>query len=619
MSAARNLIPFQLPGEVAGAAMSSALPAGEQERSGDAPTRSLLINSADEQRALGRLAIIQPLLDFDEDPSRFTRSKSEVIRAICQEHSVGRATIFRWQEAFREGGLPALADRRRSDKGRSRYFEANPRAAWVAAYLHLECRQSCRAVHEELVRNAQLLEIAEPPHYDTVRNWLAAVPPCLRAYALKGRRVYQERMAPYLSRGYVDVAPNQIWVSDHMIHDVEVMNDCFPEAEWGMPIRLRFTCLLDFRSRYVVGTSWCWEGSSRSISTAMRRALGRYAPCAHFYCDNGKDYLKVAKGAVPAWLTDPAEVRGWHERELARIERVGILARLGIRVTHCIAHHPQSKHVERFFRTLHEQFDRRWHQHYTAGAPHLRPDATAAAMMLHRRLLKRGQAQRSTHPPASAFIALACEWIEEYSNRPHTGRGMDGGVTPSEIYATRPAEAPLAGFDSMALLLEDHTRRKVRECSVEIDRRRYTYFDDASRDTLHQLNDTSVVVAYDPNDPDAVAILDDAGHLLTWAKAETFLRMDPSDPETQQQIAQSMADRRHLAKQTRSALELITRTARSLGAKTPVESMVERTALVPAVESLLTHRSPKPTPPAAEPAASTPADAARLLLKGLRK
>jgi putative transposase len=608
MSAARNLVPFQLPGEAAGAAMLPALPAGRTGATGDAPARAALIDSADQEQAEERLAIIQPLLDFDADPHRFAKSKSQLVRSICAERGIGRATLFRWQEAYREGGLPALADRQRSDKGRSRYFEANPRAAWVAAYLHLECRQSYRAVFEELSRRAGELELAELPHYDTVRSWLASVPPSLRAYALKGRREYTERCAPYLSRGYTDVEPNRIWVSDHAIHDVEVMNDCFPEAEWGMPIRLRFTCLLDFRARYVTGASWCWEGSSRSIATAMRRALLRYEPCEGFYCDNGKDYLKVAKGAVPAYLVDPSAIAGWHQRELVHIERTGILARLGIRVTHCIVHHPQSKHVERFFRTMHEQFDRRWHHHYTAGAPHLRPDATTAAMMLHRKLMKRGKAANSTHPPASVFIALATEWIEEYHNRPHSGRGMDG-ATPAEIFAMRPEGIVRADSDALALLLEEHDRRKVRECSVEIGRRRYIGFDQESLHTLHQLNDTSVVVAYDANDPDAVAILDDAGHLLTWAKAESYLRMDPADPETQAAIAQSMADRRHLEKETRNTLAVISRTARSLGAKTPVESMAERAAIIPAVESLLTHRTPKPKPSAD---AQAPASAAEI-------
>jgi hypothetical protein len=612
MSAIRHLLPFRTAGaETTAISLSGALTGLQPGTSGELfPGRAALLGPAEQEQAEGRLAAIQPLLDYDVDPGRFAHlrltdgtsvtSKSLLAEHLSEKHGVSKRTLFGWQRTYREGGLPALADRQRSDKGRSRWFESNRNAAWVAAYLHLECRQSYRAVHEALVANSEALALAELPSYETVRAWLSSAPACLRAYALQGRRAYQERMAPYLSRGYTDVASNQIWVSDHALHDAEVLNDCFPELEFGAPMRLRITCLIDFRSRYVVGASWCPEGSSRSIATAMRRAIAQHGPCSHFYCDNGKDYLKVARGAVPAYLRDPEAIAGWSEREMARIERVGILARLGIRVTHCIVRHPQSKHVERFFRTMHEQFDRRWHQHYTGGAPHLRPDATSAAMMLHRKLARHGRVNESTHPPASLFIALAMGWIEEYHGRPHSGRGMEG-ATPAEIFAERPAMSSTP-VDALALLMEEQTRLKVRECAVEWTpvpkggKRRFTFFDEASRDTLHMLNEQHVIVAYDPNDLDTVALLDESGHFLCWAKAEQYLRMDPADPGTQQQIADSMRDRRHLEKTTRNVIAEISRNARAIGARTPVESLAARTPLAPVIESALTHRSPKPQP-----------------------
>jgi hypothetical protein len=304
---------------------------------------------------------------------------------------------------------------------------------------------------------------------------------------------------------------------------------------------------------------------------------------------------------------------------MEQIERVGILARLGITVTHCIAHHPQSKHVERFFRTMHEQFDRRWYQHYTGGAPHRRPDATTAAMTLHRKLMRHGRVAESTHPPASVFIALCLGWIEaEYHQRPHQGRGMDG-QSPEEAFAGRaPVIDPIAP-DALALLLEEHTRRKVRECAVELGKRRYSFTDAVSRDVLHDLNDTEVIVAHDPNDVEMVAILDEGGHFLTWARAEEHVRMDPGDPDTQNRIAQSMADRRHLEKRTRTQLEQISRAARAVGAKTPVEALAAKVAVVPAVEAVLTHRPPpKPKPSSDAKAPASAADIAASFLEALK-
>ena len=102
----------------------------------------------------------------------------------------------------------------------------------------------------------------------------------------------------------------------------------------------------------------------------------------------------------------PATSSGWWGLELDSIAATGILGRLGIAVTHCIPHHPQSKAIERFFRTMHERFDRCWPT-YTSGDPFTRPESTDLAMMQHRRLLKAGRVAESKHPLASRFI-LAC-------------------------------------------------------------------------------------------------------------------------------------------------------------------------------------------------------------------
>jgi putative transposase len=598
--------------------------------------RVALPNPAHQQQAEERLAILQPILEYSQDPGRYAAlrlrdgrgvsSKTKLIQYQAETSGNCERTIKTWLARYNAGGFPALADRQRSDKNTSRWFSEHRDAAYVAAYLYLLCRQSCRVCHETLVREHGMLGIAEEdlPSYETVRAWLKSMPPYLEAYAREGRRAYRERMAPYLSRHYSDVGANEIWVSDHMIHDVEVANDCFPELPWGTPMRLRFTCLLDFHARYVVGYSWCPEGSSRSIGAAIRRAILQHGAPRSFYCDNGKDYLKVARGARPAYLTDPAAIRGWQDTEMAAIEKLGILARLNVTVTHCIVRHPQSKHVERFFRTLHEQFDKRFFQHYTGGAPHLRPDATSAAMEIHRKLFRRGLAQFSTHPPASFFIAACMAWIEEYHHRPHSGEGMNGR-SPSEVFAedrmAAASQTRAIGRDELAILLTERTTRKVRECAVEFNRCRYTYTDAISRDVLHELNEREVIVAYDSADPDWIALLDEGGHILCWAAPEEKVDFAPGDPATQQRIAESMADRRHMEKATRNLVDEIAREARVTGAVSPVEALVQSAKFPQIVAPVLTHRvpTPKATPSPEASAPLTPAQAARLLLEGLRK
>src|SRR5271157_624794 len=263
-----------------------------------------------EAQARERYAVIEPLIHFEREQRAAPHGQlhldlglklpdgtpvttfTQMCLYLADKHKKGRATLLRWLARWREGGLPALADRTRSDKDTSRFFAKHPKAATLAAYLFLEQRQSVRAAHEAIQRDCLSLGITprELPDYETVRAFLKgpAFSEPLKILAREGQRVYRERCAPYVSRGYTDVGSNEIWVSDHMIHDVEVQNDCFLDAEWGTPIRLCFTAILDFRARFVAGCSWAWEGSSRSITTALRRAVTAHGPAEVFYCDNGQ-------------------------------------------------------------------------------------------------------------------------------------------------------------------------------------------------------------------------------------------------------------------------------------------------------------------------------------------
>jgi hypothetical protein len=589
MSAALALIPFASPAA--------------------RPERVALPDTEARAQAEGRHAIIKPILSYDGDPARYVSlrlkdgtpvtSMSRLVEHTAEANGTTSTTIYRWLRAFKDGGLPALADKQRSDKGASRFFQTYPRAAWLAAYLYLDQRQSCRVAHEAIVREREALQIpaGDLPHYDTVRAWLKSMPPSLTVYARNGRKAYRDRMAPYLRRGYTEFA-NQIWVGDHMIHDVECANDCFDDAEWGAPIRIRLSAMLDYRSRYLTGANWAWEGSSRAIAATMRRAVLRCGPPEHLYVDNGKDYRKVARGAQPGYLAEsPLAPQGWWRAELDKVAATGFLARMGVAVTHCIPHHPQSKHVERFFRTLHERFDKVWPT-YTSGNPFTRPDATTASMMEHRKLLKSGRAALSKHPLASHFVAACLAWIEEYNVTPHGGEGMEG-CSPAQVFEAHlnPAQKPAPEPAALALLMAEREKRTVRECAVALNKRRFVPVDEAGYTTLHCQNEREILVAYDPGDRDAAAALDLDGCFLAWLRPEDLARFAPGDPKVQKQIGDSMAMRRRLEKGTRETIEAISRAARSNGAQTPLAAMAARLAPPSGnVTDILTQRKPRLAP-----------------------
>jgi hypothetical protein len=597
------------------------------------PQRVALSDPEALAQAQMRLQIIQPLLDYraelpgarmlwmqDGTP---VSSFSRMVQFTSESTGISAATLYKWLANYKEGGLPALADRQRADKGKSRFFQQYPKAAWLAAYLYLDERMSATVCHEAILRDLQILQIpAEAaPSYETVRAWLSQMPAALTVYARQGRKAYRERMAAYLRRGYTDVYANQVAVMDHMIHDVECANDIYDNVELGAPIRIRLSAMIDYRSRLFLGASWAWEGSSRAIAATMRRAIYRHGPPEQIYADNGKDYRKVAKGALPGYLREsPLAPVGWWKQELEQIAATGFLARLGIAVTHCIPYHPQSKHVERFFRTLHERFDKVWPT-YTSGNPFTRPDATSLAMMEHRRLVRAGRADESRHPLASVFITACLGWFEEYNATPHSGEGMEG-ASPLEVFEAcqNPNQQPAPDPAALALLMMDRTTRRVRECAITLNNHRYVPCDQAGWITLHERNERDILIAFDKGVPETVDALDLDGNYLARLRTEELIRFAPGDAVTQAQIADSFRTRRGLEKSTRNTLTEIARVARSNGALSPLEAMAARLKL-PAGETgldIVTQRKAQNRPNKQAVAPASASDIANSFLEAIK-
>ena len=315
------------------------------------------------------------------------------------------------------------------------------------------------------------------------------------------------------------------------------------------------------------------------------------------YIDNGADFRKVAKGAVPGWQRgsdlEPAE---WQGEEVSRIQHTGALARLGIRVTHCLPHHPQSKHVERFFRTLHLTFCKLWPT-YTGGKPSERPDQTTALMQVHRRALKRGELGDSKHPLASEFMARFAQWLPTYhSHRGHRGRGMGYG-SPADVFRQHfnPKQRPAPSPEEMVWLLWEHKTAKVRECQVRVNNHDYAPQGGVQSRLMLDLCERTVGVAYDPLDPTRVAILDEHGHLLTMLEAKRLVRMDPADAGTQAQIAEMQRSRAALTRGLKDQQLSIVRAGKGLGVLTPLQLLAASPDLdsTPALTPPVTPRKPR--------------------------
>lgn len=590
---------------------------GRPIATGDATDRAALILPADQETASRRLEIIQPVLEFESRREVFAdlrladgtpvTSASRLIRYQSETTGVAVRTIKDWLSRWRRGGRPALADRPRSNKGRSRWFEDHPEAKFIAGAAYLDAAQSKFAAWDAVCRWCKERRVA-PPTYETVRAWLETndVPAPLKVWAREGDRRLNERMLPHLTRGYTDVVANSIWISDHMIHDQIVYNDIFHGDRFKQGVRLRFTCIIDFRSRRVLGYSWTLDGSSRSIASALRMAIERYGPCLVFYVDNGEDYKRVARGADYAWTRERNEQC---VSDAKWLEGLGVLQRLGISVQHCLKYHPQSKHIERFFRTLHMRLDAIC-PNYTTGSAYTRPERTAVAAAEHAKLARIGRAEASRLMPSSEFIAMGVEWLETDYNtlHGHRGRGMDGR-TPAAVFdeGYPPESRRIPDLSHLDHLFWESHERQVRRGRLVTPGVSWVPADESSTHALYFAGESKVFVHLDPHNRDRALVTDAEGRAIARVRPETYT---PQSPEAQQAIADSMSQRRRLRNATADTVREIQRRAVESGYVSAATDLRQRAGLSAAVRSVLTPPPPKPKPSDDARAPATAADIA---------
>jgi hypothetical protein len=133
-------------------------------------------------------------------------------------------------------------------------------------------------------------------------------------------------------------------------------------------------------------------------------------------------------------------------------------------------------------------------------------------------------------------------------------------------------------MEEVAHLFMDHKRARVRECQVRVNKYDYAPTDGVQAELMMHRNETNVLVAYDPLDPSRVAVLDDAGHLLTMLDRKAEVRMAPDDPATQQQVEAMMQMRSRLTRGLKNQRLEIIRAGKQIGVQSPLQLLTGSSA-----------------------------------------
>ena len=278
------------------------------------PKTTLVPRDHAEEIALFRSQVIGPLsrseLVHGELRAELVALSQQRFRPPGSDHSrtYSVPTLERWLYRYRQGGLPALIPKARSDRGYGQ--KLTPQQRELLCDIRREHpRASAALILRTLVLDGRLAK--DELHESTLRRFYAEQKLC--AADLCAPTKGKQRLRWQAER------PNALWHGD-VCHGPALMLA-------GVPRPLRIHALLDDASRYIVALEAHHSEQEVDMLGLMVRALRRHGAPDALYLDNGSTY------------------RG-------QVLRLGC-ERLGITLLHAKPYDPQARgKMERFWRTL---------------------------------------------------------------------------------------------------------------------------------------------------------------------------------------------------------------------------------------------------------------------------
>lgn len=336
----------------------------ERTESGGSAVVELLRSAPADKRAAAqtRASVLVEFRRWRSRPGvRVTAEIQTFCRAMERRHGIRptRATLYAWDrrcpasEDF-DGCVAALLDTRgRPPAGSARLSDA----AWqYFCGLYLTRSQLSIAHCWEMTRARAAEEGWGWPSVRRVQQLVAErIDPGTIALRRHGAEAWErDHLAP-IEQDPDAWAAGQCWEGDHTPFDFSVR--IMRGGRWAAA-RPQLTAWLDRRSRRLMGWRISEQGNQGTIRLALLDALSRDGVSVPevVWIDNGKDFMAASIGGLTK-----AQRRGMSaaERRDAESRCAGLLRMVGIEPHFAQPYNHNGKaRIERFFRTMHERFDR---------------------------------------------------------------------------------------------------------------------------------------------------------------------------------------------------------------------------------------------------------------------
>lgn len=271
-------------------------------------------NDPSTNKALWRFGIISPMLHRGEDDPGLgcmlaALSEKTFIRPDGSTARLSLETLRKWLYRYRRGGLAALGNQVRADKGRQQVPKP------VA-----DAMERLRENHPNWTVAKSLEKLLHTGTWNGIKPSRATLYRFATANKLH-RKPTKARITG--SRSFAFTNFGQMFLADFMHGPKLRCRKHFKKAI--------LHAIIDDASRYVVAARFYFEETVEVLITEMMTATRRYGICQRFYTDNGPSYASTHLKIV--------------------------CARLGMHLVHTPPYRPQGRgKVERLFRTIRDQF-----------------------------------------------------------------------------------------------------------------------------------------------------------------------------------------------------------------------------------------------------------------------
>lgn len=357
------------------------------------------------------------------------QAQKEYVDLVSQRDNIRLTdrTLRNWLIAYKAQGREGLVDQRKlRQSGSDDRFK--PFLDYVfSQYLSINGPKlgTCYGY----ARIAAAAEGWEIPSIKLVQRAERKIPRQVVIKKRRGDKAFNDLVVPSASRDYDNLPANQIWNSDH--HQLDVL--CV-DKETGEIFRPWLTSWMDLRSRKIVGHRIRKEAPNQNaVLLSFKDACLSHGVPFETYIDNGKDYDCWVLQGQTKWqrktvkfVYDEAHVRG-------------VFPILGIKVHHAKPYNAKAKPVERWHRTLCDQFSR-FFPTYCGSTPDQKPEG------LNDRL--------DQAPTLDELSGKFSTWLDFYHNTHHDCEGHLAGETPEEVFGRTLEVKRLAREKDLDLLIQ---------------------------------------------------------------------------------------------------------------------------------------------------------------------